>query len=303
MVATLDDSAIEDEATPSDDEADGTDEEKGTDDLRRTIGLTLLTLGLCLLLFLAYLFSFTTLQQERKQRQMLNVFTTTAGAVTLSGAIPAEGNPLAVLTIPALHLEQVVVQGTSPTDLAAGPGAMPHTALLGTKGNAVIAGRRYTSGSPFANLTTLRRGDRIKVVTGLGVFHYVVITPATIAVPGDVNPASPSKTPELTLLTSSSMTGGSKLYVRAHLASAPAAANRPKVPPSKTELGITGDPSAVGPTILWGILLIAVLALSVVGYQRAKTKIVVVYALSTPIILAVALMFYSHLYQLLPSTL
>ena len=149
MVATLDDSAIEDEATPSD-AADGTDEEKGTDDLRRTIGLTLLTLGLCLLLFLAYLFSFTTLQQERKQRQMLNVFTTTAGAVTLSGAIPSEGNPLAVLTIPALHLEQVVVQGTSPTDLAAGPGAMPHTALLGTKGNAVIAGRRYTSGSPFA---------------------------------------------------------------------------------------------------------------------------------------------------------
>ena len=252
---------------------------------------------------MAYLFSFTSLQQQRKQRQLLNIFTTPAGAVTYTGVVPAPGNPVAILTIPALRLDQVVVEGTAPTELAAGPGRMPHTALLGTKGNAVIAGRRYTSGAPFADIDRLVRGDVVRVVTGLGSFRYRVVAPASIAEPGQIDPASPTKASELTLLTSSSMTGGSKLYVKARLLSAPASASRPKTPPTKTELGIAGDPGAVVPTIVWGVVLIGALAMSVLAYRRAKEHLVVVYVLSTPIVLAVALMFYSQLYQLLPSTL
>ena len=269
---------------------------------RRAVGLTLLTIGMAFLLFLFYLFGFTSLQQQRKQRQLLNVFTTPAGAVPLSGAIPGSGKPVAVLTIPVLGMDQVVVQGTSPEELTAGPGTMPQTARLGTKGNAVIAGRRYTSGAPFAHINQLVAGDRIKVISGLGVFRYKVIRPAQLASTGGTSPASPTKVARLTLITSSSMTGGDQLYVVAKLVSSPAAAARPKTPPSSTELGISGDSSQMLPTILWGALLIAALAGSVVVYQRARRYVLVIYILSTPTILAIALMFYSHLYQLMPST-
>ena len=269
---------------------------------RRAVGLTLLTIGMAFLLFLFYLFGFTSLQQQRKQRQLLNVFTTPAGAVPLSGAVPGAGKPVAVLTIPVLAMDQVVVQGTSPEELTAGPGTMPQTARLGTKGNAVIAGRRYTSGAPFAHLEDLAVGDRIKITSGLGVFHYKVSSTAQLASAGGKSPASPTKSARLTLITSSSMTGGDQLFVVARLVSSPAAAARPKTPPSTTELGISGQSSQLLPTMMWGALLIAALAASVVTYQRAKRYVLVIYVLSTPTILAIALMFYSHLYQLMPST-
>lgn len=279
---------------------DGSASKKGA--TRRAVGLTLLTIGLAFLLFLFYLFGFTTLQQQRQQRQLLNVFTTPAGAVPLSGAIPSVGKPVAVLSIPALGIDQVVVQGTSPEELTAGPGTIPQTARIGTKGNAVIAGRRYTSGAPFAHLDRLAVGDRIKVTSGLGVFHYRVVRPARLASTGGASPASPTKAARLTLITSSSMTGRDQLYVVARLTSPPAAAARPKTPPSATELGIAGQSGQMLPTVLWGAILVVALALSIVIYQRARRYVLVIYVLSTPTILAIALMFYSHLYQLMPST-
>ena len=269
--------------------------------LRLTIGLTLITLGLALVLFLAYLFAFTSLQAQRKQRQLLNVFTTPAGAVALSGALPKAGAPTAILTIPAIGLDQVVVQGTSPVDLAGGPGAMPQTARLGTKGNAVIAGRRFTAGAPFARLDELKRGDKIKVVTGLGSFKYRLIHPAAEVAVGDEDPASPTRRSQLTLLTSSSMTGGGRTFVVAKLMSSPASAARPVHPPTAAELGVAGQAGAQASAIVWGILLIMSLVASIIAYQRSRGKVLMVYVLTTPIVLAIALMFYSQLYKLLPS--
>ena len=319
------------------------DEEVDRPDRRRmrvSIGLTLITLGLALLLFLAYLFSFTALQADRKQRQLLNVFTTPAGAVPLSGALPKSGAPVAVLTIPSIGLDQVVVQGTSPVDLTGGPGAMPQTARLGTKGNAVIAGRRFTAGAPFADLTLLRVGDKVmvesleqfrqfagqrtekyqrehiqrrhilsllrvgdkvKVITGLGVFKYRVTTPAAQVKPGQTDPVSPTKRAQLTLLTASTLTGGGRTFVVAKLISDPAAAKRPVHPPTAADLGVAGQSGAQASALLWGLLLLAALIGSIVAYQRARGRLVVVYVLTTPIVLAVALMFYSQLYKLLPS--
>lgn len=269
--------------------------------IRITVGLTLLTTGLALVLFLVYLFAFTALQEQRHQRQLLNVFTTPAGAVALSGALPKDGDPAAILTIPSIALDQVVVQGTSPADLAQGPGAMPQTARLGTKGNAVIAGRRYTAGAPFARLDELARGDRIKVVNGLGSFRYAVTKPASEVAVGQEDPASPTKRAQLTLLTASSMTGGGRSYVVARLLSAPGAAARPVHPPTAAELGVSSESGALLGAIVWGVLLAISLLASIVAYQRARSRLLVVYVLSTPIVLAVALMFYSQLYELLPS--
>ena len=269
--------------------------------LRVSIGLTLVTLGLVLLLFLAYLFAFTGLQADRRQRQLLNVFTTPAGAVPLSGALPASGAPVAVLTIPAIGLDQVVVQGTSPVELAGGLGAMPQTARLGTKGNAVIAGRRFTAGAPFADLTLLKKGDKVKVISGLGVFKYRVIRPAAEVLLGQTDPVSPTKRAQLTLLTASTLTGGGRTFVLAKLVSDPAAAKRPIHPPTAADLGVAGQSGAQVSALIWGLLLVLSLAGSIVAYQRARGRLVVVYVLTTPIVLAVALMFYSQLYKLLPS--
>ena len=269
--------------------------------LRVSVGLTLITLGLALLLVRAYLFAVTGLQADRRQRQLLNVFTTPAGAVPLSGALPTSGAPVAVLTIPAIGLDQVVVQGTSPVELAGGPGAMPQTARLGTKGNAVIAGRRFTAGAPFAELTRLRKGDKVKVISGLGVFKYKVSRTAAEVQPGQTDPVSPARRPQLTLLTASSLTGGGRTFVVAKLVSDPAAAKRPVHPPTAADLGVTGQSGAQASALIWGLILLATLVGSIVAYQRARGRLVVVYVLTTPIVLAVALMFYSQLYKLLPS--
>lgn len=271
--------------------------------VRRSVGLALLTIGLCLLLFFAYLFWFTALQQQREQRQLLNVFTTPAGAVPLSGALPADGQPTAILTINSIGLQQVVVQGTTPTDLTSGPGTLTNAARLGTKGNAVIIGRRYTAGATFGKLNQLVAGDKIVVTTGLGLFHYRVIQPTRVSVPGDLSPASPIKRAQLTLITASSMTGGGTESVVARLTSAPASAKRVKIPPSAEALGTAGSSAAIPATILWGAILALTFAASFVAYTRARKYVVVVYVLSTPIVLASALMFYSHLYLLLPSTI
>jgi LPXTG-site transpeptidase (sortase) family protein len=302
-VATRDEADELGDADVFGDETLGVEASTSAKKTRRTVGLTLITIGLAFVLFLAYLFVFTDLQQQRKQRQLLNVFTTRQGAVVLSGALPHQGDPVAILTVPAIHLDQVVVQGTSPIDLEAGPGAMPQTARLGTKGNAVIAGRRYSAGAPFGHLTSLRVGNKIRVVNGLGAFTYVVTETAHVARPGSLDPVSPTKAARLTLVTSSSMTGSGRTYVVAKLVSSPAAAKRPKTPPTATELGITGQSSAVLATVLWGIILAMVLGASIVAYQRAGRRVLMIYALSTPIVLATALMFYSHLYLLLPSTI
>ncbi len=270
--------------------------------LRGPLGLGFLTCGCCTLLFLGYLFFFTSLQEARYQRQLLNVFTTPAGAVPLSGRIPPEGQPAGVLEIPTIHLKDVVVQGTSAVDLLKGPGIMPNTARVGTVGNAVIAGRSATGGAPFARLKDLSRGKLIWVITGLGDFRYSVRR-VGIAHPGQRSPASPSHRAQLTLISSNSLAASGLLYVVARLVSAPASAPQPRHPPTATELGLAGDPAAWMPALVWALVLAGCLTVSFVAYRRAGKRVVTVYLLSTPIILAVVFQCYHYVYLLLPSTL
>ena len=179
---------------------------------------------------------------------------------------------------------------------------MTNAARLGTKGNAVILGRHFTGGTPFATLDKLTKGADITVVTSLGKFNYKVTTPLTVSKAGATDPASPLDDPSLTLITASSITGGRE-FVRASLTSDPASAKKPRVKPTPAELGVAGQPGQLLPTILWALLLCLALGFSFRAYRRWRSQIVVVYCLSTPVVLAVALVFYGHLYLLLPSTI
>ncbi|HXQ59656.1 MAG TPA: class E sortase, partial [Acidimicrobiales bacterium] len=137
---------------------------------------TVTAFGVVVALLAGYLFGFTALQHARAQQRLLAGLNGKVGLTALSGRIPAEGRPVAILEIPVLHLEQVVVAGTSAVDLASGPGLMPGSAPPGVRGNTVIAGRRLLYGHPFSGLGRLRRGDRIHIIGGLGSFDYRVVS-------------------------------------------------------------------------------------------------------------------------------
>ena len=79
---------------------------------------------------------------------------------------------------------------------------------------------------------------------------------------------------------------------------APKAMHRP-VP---STLGLAGDPSAVLPSILLGVLYLVVLVGSIWSYRRFRGQLWTVYLLSTPILLAVALWWFENLYLLLPAS-
>ena len=111
-----------------------------------------------------------------------------------------DGDPVALLQIPAIGLDKVVVSGVFSDDLKHGPGHYPATPLPGEVGNAGIAGHRTTYGSPFADLDKLQPDDEIIVTTTAGRFRYVVVG-TKIVQPSDASVLAPSKDVRLTLTT------------------------------------------------------------------------------------------------------
>ena len=103
---------------------------------------------------------------------------------------PAEGKPLAELTIPRLSNSWVVVQGVNLDDLALGPGHYPGTALPGQIGNFAVAGHRATHDQPFAYLDQVRVGDRLIVTVATRVYVYDV-TRTFLTQPTDLNVLAP----------------------------------------------------------------------------------------------------------------
>jgi sortase A len=87
---------------------------------------------------------------------------------------PLPGDAVARLRIPAIDVDEYVVEGTSTDQLRKGPGHYPDTPLPGQRGTVAIAGHRTTYGAPFRNVDELDPGDRIAVDTPSGSFAYRV---------------------------------------------------------------------------------------------------------------------------------
>ena len=85
-----------------------------------------------------------------------------------------EGEALGKLSIDRIGLSTVVVKGTDPSDLRAGPGHYPSSPLPGRRGTVAIAGHRTTYGAPFRRLDELRAGDQIVLAMPYGRFTYRV---------------------------------------------------------------------------------------------------------------------------------
>ncbi|MDH5238105.1 MAG: sortase, partial [Acidimicrobiia bacterium] len=92
---------------------------------------------------------------------------------------PDGGDPTARITIPAIGLDKVVVEGVQVEDLRRGPGHYTSTPMPGQPGNAAIAGHRTTYGAPFHDIDQLQPGDEVTVQTFQGTFTYRVLPQLT----------------------------------------------------------------------------------------------------------------------------
>ncbi len=266
-------------------------------------GAVVTAIGVFLALFAAYLFLFTPLQASRAQQKLLSELHGQAGLAALTGKIPPEGKAVAILDIPALHLDQVVVEGTSATDLTAGPGLMPGSALPGTPGNTVIAGRRYLYGKPFSALGSLKRGETLQVVSSYGTFTYRV-TGTHVVEPGQPDPVAPTADNRLTLVTSNaSLAPSARVVAEASLVSLPVDVHVSAIGlPPLSERALSGDSGSFVPAILWGLALLAALATTVRLYRRWR-KTWPIYIMTTPVLLALAVLVFQNLAHLMPATL
>jgi sortase A len=91
------------------------------------------------------------------------------------------GHAYAVIRIPSIELNDIVVQSTSTEALKKGPGHYLKTAdPWDDQGRVGIAGHRTTYGAPFWSLDQVSRGDEILLRTEFGAFRYEVTGTRTI---------------------------------------------------------------------------------------------------------------------------
>ncbi|MDQ1721602.1 MAG: sortase [Pseudonocardiales bacterium] len=156
----------------------------------RGLGELLLTCGAVLLLFVVYEVWVSNLFADHKQAQVRHQLATAwaHGQDPLKGedrlnlpvgkqvVLPA-GRGFANLYIPAFGKDfaRTIVQGTTDSDLDAGPGHYVGSQLPGQLGNFAVAGHRVGKGQPFLNLDQLRPGDKIVVQTASNWYVYSVL--------------------------------------------------------------------------------------------------------------------------------
>lgn len=111
------------------------------------------------------------------------------------------GAAVAILRIPKIELNYVVVEGTDTESLKKGPGHYSWTSYpWEDTGRVAIAGHRTTYGAPFWSLDELAMGDRIVLATEYGIFNYRVTRTAIID-PSDAAILESTRGPTLVLTT------------------------------------------------------------------------------------------------------
>jgi sortase A len=258
------------------------------------IALTLL-LGL-LLGFAGYLYGLSALSEHRAQANLRKTFAKTLGQAVAPLGPVADGTPVAVVDIPALSLDAVVVQGTSARDLTQGPGHRPDTVLPGQVGVSVIYGRKATFGAPFAHLMRLDPGDLIKVTTGQGVATYRVSSF------GDSTHPAPANSANRLVLATADSTGWphQTVTVSADLISKPQPNAGQVGTAAADEQGLaSGADDSLLPLLLWSQALV-IIAIAV-PFAMQRWSPVATYVCAVPLALTVLWNLFENLACLLPN--
>ncbi|MCU1586911.1 MAG: Membrane protein, partial [Frankiales bacterium] len=119
----------------------------------------------------------TDLYSRYEQSKLNNAFGDPALRQKYLNRTIAVGDVLTELQIPKIHLNVLVVEGTTPAALRAGAGHYPSTPLPGEAGNVGIAGHRTTFGRPFNHIDELGPGDQVILITPFKKYHYVAVRP------------------------------------------------------------------------------------------------------------------------------
>jgi hypothetical protein len=262
----------------------------------RAVALAMSLVGLLLIGFIAYLYGLSGLAEARAQSTLYKTFAGQLGAATAPVGAAPEGDPVAILGVPALGISDlIVVEGTTSADLTHGPGLLPGSAFPGQPGVSVVYGRAATFGGPFAHLMRLDRGDRITVVTGEGTSTYAVESFGDSAHPAE-NPAAD----QLVLYTAgSSVLATGYEQVTADLVSQPMAGSGVKGTASAREAPMAGDAGDAIALILWSEALLVVVLGALALTRRRPAPMVLLYA--GPVALAVTWAVYENLAVLLPN--
>jgi sortase A len=118
-----------------------------------------------------------------------------------ANAVRVPGNAVAILKIPRIQLNMVVVEGTDTESLKRGPGHYADTAYpWQDHGRVGIAGHRTTYLHPFYDLNEMKEGDPIIMETEYGTFRYVV-TRVFVITPDDSSVLDQTRMPTLVLTT------------------------------------------------------------------------------------------------------
>jgi sortase A len=163
------------------------------------VGELLITVGVILLLFVAWQLWWTNVESDAKQSETIKNFAQELGGSAAPAAsdapdastpaptptdygpprvaeAPGHGQTIGIMYIPRFGADYTrpIVQGTS-TDVldTLGLGHYSDTAMPGATGNFAVAGHRQTHGAVLDNIHTLVPGDKIYVQTRDGFYVYV----------------------------------------------------------------------------------------------------------------------------------
>ena len=214
----------------------------------RTLGKFLVSVGVGVLLFVAWTLWGTGLSTDRAQAALESEFGALppidSRELSREGVQsfkvddsfkPAPGEGVFRIVIPKIEVRDMVVQGVETEDLRKGPGHYPECrrgfnkplcteqeeVWPGEVGRVIISGHRTTYGAPFYDIDLLERGDEINLETRWGNFTYEV-TGSEIVPPNAMDIANPiSDKPELVLTTCNPrFSAAERLIVSAELAEA-----------------------------------------------------------------------------------
>jgi sortase A len=231
---------------------------------------------------------FGGVSEARDQRLLYTQLRSELAAATAPvGPVTPVGHPVALVTIPTLGVQQVVVEGTASGDLLAGPGHQRNTVLPGQVGVSVVFGRAATYGAPFARITELRAGDEITVTMAQGrrTFHVVDVRRAGDPLPQPLADGAA----RLTLVTAEGsgrlggMAPGSAVYVDAEASKGfPAPAGLPSAIPAPERV-MAHDNGAL-PLLVLCLGLLLALTLGMVSARQRWSAVRVWVVASAPAI-------------------
>jgi sortase A len=162
------------------------------------LGELFLTLGILLLLFVAYQLFYTSVLADRamsdETAQLERTWAAEATGAQARAAVPARpytGTGFAVIHIPRIGKTLPVLEGTDLVTLAKGVGHYKDSAMPGDIGDFAVAGHRKTHGDPFLDFPELRVGDPVVIETATAWYTYLIDVAPYITAPNDMAAIAP----------------------------------------------------------------------------------------------------------------